>query len=139
MHQALVFVGLLLALSGNVAALWPRPSTISTGSTRLRLSPQFSIDIAIKNAPKDLQDAVTRTKDFISNDKLQLLVPDRGASLASSLKTAKQLTTLTVSLTGNRPVKSISDEAVADLTERDESYTLHVPNDGSNAQLSANS
>ncbi|GJJ15519.1 hypothetical protein Clacol_009797 [Clathrus columnatus] len=128
---------LLLALLRDVSALWPRPQTLSTGSTPLRLSTSFSIKYAFNNVPGDLKDAVTRTKGFLANDQLELLTPDRGASYGSAIKKAKQLQSLTLSLTGKGPIQSISEEAILDLTERQESYNLTVPADGSGATLSA--
>jgi len=121
-------------------ALWPLPRQISTGTTALKLAPGFDINLSgFKRAPKDLTDAIKRTKSFLRNDKLQALVVDRGASSAEAVKAAKSLKSLTVSLVSSSPVKSISDEAVAPLESRVEAYTLTVPADGSAAVLQANS
>lgn len=121
-------------------ALWPLPRQISTGTTALTLSPKFNIKLSgVKNAPKDLTDAVERTRSFLRTDKLQALVVDRGASSAGAVGAAKSLKSLTVSLVSSSPVKSISEEAVAPLESRVEGYTLTVPADGSDAVLQANS
>lgn len=121
-------------------ALWPLPRQISTGTTALKLAPGFNINLSgIKQAPKDLSDAVERTESFLRNDKLQALVVDRGASSAGAVRVAKSLKSLTVSLVSSSPVKSISEEAVAPLESRIEAYTLTVPADGSDAVLQANS
>jgi hexosaminidase len=134
----------LLALTAfiapaNVAALWPVPRTLETGSSALRLSSGFSIKINVKGAPSDLTDAVTRSKQLLANDKLEMLVVGRGANNSATVNSAKQLKTLTLSLVGNAKAKSIAEEAVVDITQRSEGYTLQVPADGSDAKLTANS
>ena len=116
------------------------PKSIQTGSTAVRLAPHFNIEVAVKNAPKDLHDAVSRTKAYLENDKLERLVVGRGSSDSSAIACAIQLHSLVVSLTPNSgDVRSISDEAKNDLESRDEAYTLSVPDDGSAATLKANS
>lgn len=123
-----------------VLALWPLPRQLSTGTTALQLSSGFSIKFSgIHNPPGDLNDAVSRTHSFLQTDKLQALVPDRGASSAGAIKKAKSLSSLTLSLSNPGTVKSISEEAIADIESRMESYTLTVPADGSGAVLKANS
>ncbi|KAG6909302.1 hypothetical protein DXG01_001246 [Tephrocybe rancida] len=121
-------------------ALWPLPREYSTGNTPLRLSSSFSIKLSgISQAPSDLKAAVSRTSTYLRKDKLQALLPDRGASSASAIRGAKSLSSLTLSLTTKGPVKSISEEAVADIESRVEGYTLTIPADGSGASLKANS
>ncbi|KAJ3568850.1 hypothetical protein NP233_g5442 [Leucocoprinus birnbaumii] len=125
----------------SALALWPRPQNLTTGTTPLRLAPDFSIKISgISHLPKDLTDAVARTTNFLKTDKLQILVPDRGASLASTVKSAKTLQSLTISsISGtSTPIKSISEDAVAGLGVADESYSLRVPA-GGDAELTAKS
>ena len=130
----------LLLASTPALAVWPIPRQYSTGSTPLRLSPSFSIKLSgVSHPPSDLQDAISRTKSYLHKDKLQALVPDRGASSAKEIQSAKSLKSLTLSLSTNGPIKSISEEAVADLESRVEGYTLTIPADGSGASLSANS
>lgn len=122
-------------------ALWPRPQNLTAGNTPLRLAAGFSIEISgIPQVPKDLSDAVTRTTKFLTTDKLQLLVPDRGASLTDAVNSAETLHSLTVTLSSSASsdVKSISEDAVAGLGVADESYTLQVPA-GGDATLTANS
>ncbi|KAF8993489.1 beta-hexosaminidase [Cyathus striatus] len=130
----------VLAGASPTFALWPIPQQITTGTTPLRLSSGFSIKLSgIKNAPTDLNDAVSRTKGFLQNDKLQALVPDRGASSAGAVKGAKTIKSLTLSLTSGEATKSIAEEAVAEIGTRSEGYTLTIPADGSDATLQANS
>lgn len=121
------------------AGLWPMPTNLKTGTTPLRLSSSFAIDVHVSNAPSDLSDAVARTKAFLVQDKLQRLVVGRGASDAQGVQAAKTLSTLSVSIVGSRPVQSISKEAILDLSERSEAYSLTVPSDGSEAKLTAES
>lgn len=113
----------------------------TNGTTPLRLSGSFDIKINVPNAPADLVAAVQRAKGYLANDKLQALVIDRGASSASAISKAKTLPSLTLSLLSNSKgsVKSISEEAIAPIESRVESYTLTVPADGSGAVLKANS
>ncbi|KAF8648772.1 hypothetical protein AX16_006179 [Volvariella volvacea WC 439] len=138
-----VFVSVLLALSSTVpaSALWPLPQELSTGSTALRLANNFQISLDdVRSPPKDLRDAASRTRDYLRNDKLQILVPDRGASNENTIKKAKTIKTLNLRLTsGERKPKSIAEEAVAPLGTRDEAYTLTIPDNGSSATLSSNS
>lgn len=137
LHLASVFA--LITLAPIVNALWPAPRTLSTGSTALRLSDGFNINVNVNGAPSDLTDAVLRSKQMLSNDKLQMLVVGRGANNSASVQAAMQLKTLKVSLVGNTKVKSIAEEAIADITQRSEGYSLEVPADGSDAKLTANS
>ncbi|KAL4256946.1 Beta-hexosaminidase [Pleurotus pulmonarius] len=135
--------GLLLALLSfllPVSALWPLPRQISTGNSTLKLARNFDIKVSVRNAPKDLQDAVARTKGRLQSDKLERLVVGRGGADAQALKGGRAtLSGLTLSLLAGAPVRSISEEAVADVVSRSEGYVLHVPSDGSAAVLSANS
>ncbi|RDB14630.1 Beta-hexosaminidase 2 [Hypsizygus marmoreus] len=135
----LVVLSLLLAVTPSIA-VWPVPRQYSTGTTPLRLSSSFSIKFSgIEHAPRDLVDAVARTTSYLRTDKLQALVPDRGASSARAIRAAKSLSSLTLSLSTKGKVRSISEEAVVDVESRIEGYTLTVPANGSGASLKANS
>ncbi|TFY71905.1 hypothetical protein EVG20_g1110 [Dentipellis fragilis] len=130
------------AVLSPVSALWPLPKSLQTGSGALRLASNFAIHVSVPNAPSDLLAAVQRTTSFIKNDKLERLVIGRGAADASALAHTKTLSALTVQLHSASQAKilsSIAEEARAPLSERDESYILTVPADGSAAVLSANS
>lgn len=134
-----ITLSVLLAIA-PVYAVWPVPKQYNIGSTPLRLSPSFSIKLSgVTNAPRDLVDAVTRTTAYLHTDKLQALVPDRGASSAKVIRGAKALSSLTLSLSTKGKVRSISEEAIDDLESRAEGYTLTIPADGSGAVLKANS
>ncbi|KXN85408.1 Beta-hexosaminidase subunit B1 [Leucoagaricus sp. SymC.cos] len=135
----LLFIQILLYLPVALA-LWPQPGNLTTGNTPIRLSSDFSIKVSgIPRVPKDLSDAVTRTSNFLKTDKLQILVPDRGASLSNTVRSAKTLQSLKISLSSSASgtLKSISEDAIAGLDVADESYTLDVPA-GGDATLSAN-
>ncbi|KAF5355095.1 hypothetical protein D9756_005718 [Leucocoprinus leucothites] len=121
-------------------AIWPRPQNLTTGTIPLRLSPSFSIKLSgVSQVPKDLSDAIQRTTNFLKTDKLQALVPDRGASSSDAVTSAKVLQSLTAKLSQTSgSVKSISEGAMAGLGASDESYTLQVPANGGTATLTAN-
>ncbi|KAG7444220.1 N-acetylhexosaminidase [Guyanagaster necrorhizus] len=130
---------ILLFAALRVSALWPLPQSISTGSTYLQLSTTFDITLSgIYSPPADLTDAISRTKQYLFNDKLQRLVVGRGANNADVITSAASLKKLTLVFQGIE-VSSISEEAVAELESRVESYTLKIPADGSDAIVTANS
>lgn len=122
-------------------ALWPQPRNLQAGSGTLQLSNGFDISFtgSLNSAPSDLRDAVSRTKQFLKNDKLGRLVVDRGQSDKASAQKAKSLSKLTLSLEKGATLKSITDEAQKPIESRDEAYTLTVPADGSAATITANS
>ncbi|KAF9265254.1 N-acetylhexosaminidase [Marasmius fiardii PR-910] len=131
---------LILLCTHFASALWPSPRSLSTGNTLLKLSSNFDLHLNLNGPPQDLVEAVARAKSLLQNDKLQILVPDRGESNRNKLTNAKALSTLTLSLRTSAPaLKPIATEATNDLHARDESYSLSVPADGSQATLLANS
>ncbi|KAG7444174.1 N-acetylhexosaminidase [Guyanagaster necrorhizus] len=132
-------LSLLVFAASHVSALWPIPQSISTGSTQLQLSPSFDITLSgIETPPGDLTDAISRTKQYLFNDKLQRLVEGRGASDADAIRSAQHLTKLTLVFQGENAL-TISEEAVAELESRVDSYTLTVPANGQDATVTANS
>ncbi|KAK7434922.1 Glucosamine-6-phosphate isomerase (Glucosamine-6-phosphate deaminase) (GNPDA) (GlcN6P deaminase) [Stygiomarasmius scandens] len=136
------FVVTALSIAGSVSALWPLPKQLSTGTTTLKLADDFDISLdGIYGAPQDLVDAVSRAKDLINNDKLERLVPDRGASDADAVSSAPALSGLALSFDSgfSGTARSLSEEATDDLESRVEAYSLTVPADGSQAVLKANS
>lgn len=62
----------VLVASGGVQSLWPIPRSLQTGSTSLKLAKGFDISLSVQSPPKDLLDAVSRTKLQLINDKLQV-------------------------------------------------------------------
>lgn len=147
--SATMFVKLafLLSFLSTASALWPIPRQLSTGNSTVRLASNFGIHANFAGAPSDLSDAISRTMSIIKTDQLAPLVIDRGESLVPTIQKAKQLQTLTLELSSSganpkttvaKSVPSISEEAVKAIGERDESYTLSVPGDGTSATIKAN-
>ncbi|KAG1802560.1 glycoside hydrolase family 20 protein [Suillus subaureus] len=137
-----IFILALVAgclLPSGVQALWPIPTTLETGMTALKISPSFSFDVQIEDAPSDLLDAVAESQYYLENDKLGRLVVGRGANDTTALASAMTLSNLTLSLTSGATVDSISSEAIKPLGTRSEEYALTIPADGSAATLTANS
>ncbi|KAJ7162970.1 beta-hexosaminidase [Mycena filopes] len=130
---------LLAALTPQARALWPIPATLKTGTDFVVLSPTFTINVNVPNPPQDLLNAVAETKGYLGTDKLQRLVPGRGSSDADAVKAAPVLPSLTLTLQNTQPVLPISAEAIKDVANRSEGYTLSIPSDGKPAVLSANS
>jgi hexosaminidase len=140
MAPILALILTALVTFSPASALWPLPTTLQTGSTALRLSADFDIKVSVHPAPADLQAAVTRTKGYLKTDKLERLVVGRGANDSTAIRQGKELSSLTVSLTSTSgTVRSISEEAMDALEDRDDAYSLTVPGDGSAATLKANS
>ncbi|KAI5118087.1 hypothetical protein M0805_007737 [Coniferiporia weirii] len=135
-----IFVGITAQFSPSAHALWPQPRSLKTGSSAIRLSPDFSITTAF-SSPQDLESAISRTYSFLRNDKLGRLVVGRGASDTPAVRSAPELKSLTLSLlsdgSGATP-ESIAKEAQKALPGRDEGYLLTVPAHGTQATLSAN-
>ena len=132
---------LLLAFSllRSALALWPIPTTLSTGTTPLVLSAGFYIGVDIDGAPSDLYDAVGQAQYYLDTDKLGRLVVGRGANDSAALKNAHTLPSLQLSLAPGAKADSIATESVKPLGDRSEEYVLTVPTDGSPAKLTANS
>jgi len=122
-------------------AVWPKPQNMTTGTTPLRLSSDFSIGTSgIHPVPQDLSDAIRRSSDYLETDKLGSLVPDRGASSARIVSSARSLQSLILSLENDDgQSQSISDGAIAGLGVTDETYLLEIPVNGENATLTAKS
>lgn len=131
----------LLAAVCRVDALWPLPRSLSEGTSALRLSYGFHITLSpdIASPPLDLIEAVARTQTYLFTDNLGRLVVGRGASDVSAFETAPYLPELTLSLAPGSTVLSITAEAQKPLGERDETYTLSVPSNGSAASITATS
>ncbi|TFK70523.1 N-acetylhexosaminidase [Pluteus cervinus] len=138
--RLLISVISTFSLFGNeVYALWPIPRTLQTGTSFVKLSPDFGITVNVNNPPQDLLDAVSRTKAYIQTDKLQRLTVGRGANDSSAIRSAPMLAELRVSLNSGSTVRPIADESVRPLAQRVEGYSLTVPSNGSAAVLTANS
>jgi hypothetical protein len=119
--------------------LWPIPRSLQSGSTPLKLSTNFNINVDISNAPKDLLAAVARSKSHIHNDKHHRLVVGHETSDQFAIVRANTLSTLSITLEKGAHVRKIAEESVQEIGTRVESYHLTVPSDGSPATLTANS
>ncbi|KAF5315482.1 hypothetical protein D9619_007226 [Psilocybe cf. subviscida] len=130
----------ILVSSPCALALWPIPRSLKTGTTLVKLSSSFSIDVSVENAPQDLLNAVSRTKTQLFADKLGRLVVGRGANDTTALAQAPVLNKLTLSLSsGAASAKSIMQEATKDIASRSEGYSLTLPATGGTATISASS
>jgi hexosaminidase len=67
-----VFAFLSLLVAPGVQSLWPIPRSLQTGTTALKLSDSFDISLNVRSPPQDLLDAVSQTKSYLFNDKLQV-------------------------------------------------------------------
>ncbi|KIM78411.1 glycoside hydrolase family 20 protein [Piloderma croceum F 1598] len=128
---------LLFAL--GVQSLWPIPRSLQTGTSALKLHKDFDIRLNVQHPPQDLLDAVSRTKSYLVNDRLQRLVVGRGAADNVTIHSAKFISSLELSLVEGAAVQSIAVESQKEITSRKENYALSVPKDGSTAVLTANS
>ncbi|GJE96907.1 glycoside hydrolase family 20 protein [Phanerochaete sordida] len=133
-----LFVVVEFLFLGRATAIWPAPGTISSGTRTILLSPSFRITSDLNPTPQDLSRAIKRTQTHLRSDSLGRLVIGRGAGDSATFASAPVLRALLLSLSSGSEVRSISDEAVQPLDVRDESYSLSVPDDGSDAVLSAN-
>lgn len=133
---AIVTVSLFPALS---VALWPIPRALSTGNSTVKLHGNFEIAVNVPKAPDDLYAAVSRTRSRLKTDKFERLVVGRGATDASSVAHAAELTSLVLSITEGSAVRSIAQETTRALHGKSESYALSIPQHGGRASLIANS
>ncbi len=129
-------------------ALWPQPRTLKTGTSALRLAPNttFKITVDVANAPADLLAAVNRTRAYLFTDNLARLVPSHGSEDLPTLAHAKSLPGLTLRLQAQGETvgegtgvvaREIALEASTDILDRQEGYWLNVPEDGTEAVISA--
>ncbi|KAG6895989.1 hypothetical protein C0992_011031 [Termitomyces sp. T32_za158] len=135
----LFYLGAVVFLPNNVLGLWPIPRNLELGTTFLKLAPTFDIKINFDDAPQDLLDAVSRTKDYLQTDKLQRLVVGRGQNDTAAIDQASDLPHLVMSLLSTTTPHSVANEATLPIKTRSEGYSLSVPSDGSPATLTANS
>jgi hexosaminidase len=128
----------LLALAAPALSLWPIPRALTTGNATLLLNKHFLIDLdpSLKAVP-DLTAAMGRVNDQLRSDKLGRLVPGRGRTDAPSFPNAKSIERLILKTTDGQQLKPIAEEAIKPIGEKDESYILTVPDDGSEATLMA--
>ena len=123
----------------TVTALWPIPRSVSSGTTAIKLSPDFDIHLDILNPPGDLVSAVSRTISSTATNSFQRLVVGRSAADASVVETARTLTLLVLSLQLGSPVRSIVEETNQPVTSKLEGYSLSISHNASSAMLVAQS
>jgi hexosaminidase len=129
---------LLSLLIPGAFSIWPAPRSATNGNSTLLLSSSFAIS-GPANAPQDLQDAISRTLGYLKADQLGRLIVGRGETDSPSFGSAKSLNSLVLSFTGAGSLQSISSEAIAEITTRNDAYSITIPSDGTAATLSANS
>ncbi|PFH54026.1 glycoside hydrolase family 20 protein [Amanita thiersii Skay4041] len=132
-----LFICLSLLVS-TAKGLWPIPRNLETGNSFIKLHNSFkiSLDGNISRPPQDLLDAIERTMSFLRNDKLQRLVVGRGAADRGAIGSASALQKLLISINSD-DIKPIGEEAVKDVLQRNEAYSLSVPADGGGAVIRA--
>ncbi|KAI0321327.1 N-acetylhexosaminidase [Amylostereum chailletii] len=137
-RPVLLFVLTVTVFCSSGYALWPQPRQLSTGTTPLILSSDFSIVLSIAKPPQDLVDAVNRTMTFLHNDRLERLIVGRSAADRPLLASALSLNSLDVALGEGATIRSVMQETLRPLEERQEGYSLTVPADSGRARLEAN-
>lgn len=73
-HNFIQTIAFLVLLAPAAQCLWPIPRSLQTGTTALKLSPDFTIKVNFQDAALDLSDAILRTKSYLINDKLQVII-----------------------------------------------------------------
>lgn len=122
----------------HASALWPIPSSLSHGTSAVKLSPDFTIVLDLQHPPADLLSAISRTHSRLHSDAFERLVLGRASADAQAIKNAHDITSLTVGLRPGSPAMSIAEETTRSLGDKDESYELSVPDDRPSAALVAN-
>ncbi|KAI0739272.1 N-acetylhexosaminidase [Daedaleopsis nitida] len=130
---------IVLYSSSLAASLWPIPVGLSSGSSPMKLSPDFSMHLKIPHAPADLLSAVSRTTSRLRTDRFERLVHGRGAADIDQVRKAHTLTSLELSITPGFPVRSIADEVNRPIDAKSESYSLSILQNRTTAELAANS
>lgn len=123
----------------HASTLWPIPSSLSSGTAAVKLSPNFAIHLDVAHPPADLLSAISRTRSRLHSDTFERLVLGRASADAQAIKKAHIVTSLTVGLRPGSPARSIAEETTKSLGDKDESYELSVPDEGPSATLVANS
>ncbi|KAI1792542.1 N-acetylhexosaminidase [Ganoderma leucocontextum] len=117
---------IIFLFHGFAAALWPIARSDSSGTTPIKLSPEFDIHLDILNPPSDLVSAVSRTISRTITDSFQRLVVGRSAADARAVESARTLMSLVLSLYPGSPVRSIVDETNQPVTSKSEGYSLSI-------------
>ncbi|TRM56960.1 glycoside hydrolase family 20 protein [Schizophyllum amplum] len=140
MHRPTAALLALSLLTPSVfGSIWPLPRSFSNGTSFLQLAPDFSFAVDVDSAPDDLYAAVDRTQDAIRTALIERLTVGRGSLDQDAIGGAPMLSSVALQLSADAIVRPIAEEAVQALGNRSESYSLYVPDDGSEAVISANS
>ncbi|OSC97365.1 glycoside hydrolase family 20 protein [Trametes coccinea BRFM310] len=138
--RVLVFTWLVFLFGHYGWAIWPIPRSLLTGTSPVKLSPDFVINLqGLSNPPADLASAISRTQSRLHSDSLERLVLGRGSGDAQAVEGAHLLSSLTASLQHGSPVRSIAEETTLAFDDKSESYELFIPDDRAVATLVANS
>jgi hypothetical protein len=135
MRTTLLILAVYL-VAQDVVALWPQPTSLTNGTITMSLSPHFNIRIP-DGSPEDLGMAVERVISSLRSTTHEFLSVDRGAELLVGKEDWDTVHTLDVDYAHSEPWSSIFEEATKKLEDRDESYKLDVPLNGT-ATLRAN-
>jgi hexosaminidase len=131
------------AILPDVPTLWPLPSSLEHGSRAIKLANDFNFTLDFENPPHDLVAALARTLDYLKNDQLKPLVVGRSpeGEDAYKLHYASYLPAVVLRIEGGGggALRSVSEEAVAPLTSRDEAYNMSIPSNGDVGSISAKS
>ena len=122
-----------------LGGIWPLPRSLTNGTSFLQLAPDFKFNVGIEGASDDLYIAINRTTRGIKNDLIERLTIGRGAQDQQAISAASTLSSVSLVLEDGAAVLPIAEEAVKSLGNRIEGYSLHIPEDGSEAIISANS
>ncbi|KAI9062158.1 glycoside hydrolase family 20 protein [Trametes sanguinea] len=138
--RTLLFAWLVCPFPHHGLAIWPIPRSLSTGTSPVKLSPDFVINLrGLSNPPADLVSAISRTHSRLHSDSLERLVLGRGSGDAQAIGQAHLLSSLTASLQHGSPVRSIAEETTLAFDNKSESYELSIPDNHAGATLIANS
>ncbi|TRM59406.1 hypothetical protein BD626DRAFT_508221, partial [Schizophyllum amplum] len=136
-HVALLV--LLLSVPSVFGGIWPIPRSLSNGKSFLQLAPDFDFTVDVDCASDDLYAAVNRTTEAIQTQLIERLTVGRGSIDQDAISAAPVLCSVVLVLDDGATVRPIAEEAVQPLGERLESYSLYVPEDGSEAVITADS
>ena len=134
MSRLLTVIAGFLSLIASVQCLWPNPRSITYGSANVKVAPWLAIN-APRGAPSDLNAAISNTRNQLFSDNMAQIPGVQPST--QTLLSSRELSTLNLVLKKS-PVLSIADEATKAIEDRDESYTLSIPNNGNAATIEAN-
>ncbi|KAI5900318.1 uncharacterized protein SCHCODRAFT_02485588 [Schizophyllum commune H4-8] len=132
-------LALSLFASSVLGSIWPLPRSLTNGTSFLQLAPDFKFNVELDGAPDDLYIAINRTTQSIQSSLIERLTVGRGTQDQQAINAAPTLSSVSLVLQDGATVLPIAEEAVKPLGKRSEGYSLHVPEDGSEAIISANS